>query len=240
MASIFTKGRSSTPERKQWKERTTMGSRYSGSILNGTHILRITREKCSPETCCSTLCSAEITFKTDPKNTDYSAEHGASRNFEPWREEKAVEEEDRLAKLEEEENNPMKALENRTVDSKREMDRLDALQDMRARNARNERLAQSLDLLATLEKGEIETEEDVRKRQEEEDDEKTVQVVFSKVTLPGSETTLTVKRKAEGEEPRLSSLLSDSTRAVVSSNLAGNHVQKKRKQFSGIKLKKKP
>ena len=41
----------------------------------------------------STLCSAEITFKTDPKNTDYAAEHGASRNFEPWRDEKAVEEE---------------------------------------------------------------------------------------------------------------------------------------------------
>lgn len=199
----------------------------------------ITLKKCSPRTRCSTLCSAEITFKTDPKNTDYTAEHGASRNFEPWREEKAVEEEDRLAKLEEEENNPMKALENRTVDSKREMDRLDALQDMRARNARNERLAQSLDLLVTLEKGEVESEEDIRKRQEEEDDEKVVQAVFSKVTVPGSETALTVKRKAEGEEPGLSSLLSDSTRAVVSSNLTGTRVQKKKK-LSGIKLKKKP
>ena len=31
-------------------------------------------------------CSSEITFKTDPKNSDYAAEHGASRNFEPWRE----------------------------------------------------------------------------------------------------------------------------------------------------------
>jgi Saf4/Yju2 protein len=88
----------------------------------------------------STLSSAEITFKTDPKNTDYQAEHGASRNFEPWREERAEEEEDRLAKLEEEENNPMKALENRTTDSKREMDILDALQDIRSRNARNERI----------------------------------------------------------------------------------------------------
>jgi len=38
-------------------------------------------------------------FKTDPKNTDYAAEHGASRNFEPWREVTIVEEEDRLAKL---------------------------------------------------------------------------------------------------------------------------------------------
>src|SRR5215813_10322708 len=33
-----------------------------------------------------TRCSAEITFKTDPKNLDYEAERGASRNFEPWRE----------------------------------------------------------------------------------------------------------------------------------------------------------
>jgi len=133
----------------------------------------------------------------------------------------------------------MKALENRTVDSKREMDRLDALQDMRARNARNERLAQSVDLLATLGKEEVETEEDMRKRKEEEEDESIVQGVFSKVTLPGGAAPLTVKRKAEGEEPGLSSLLSDSTRAVISSNLAGTHIQKKKKQL-GIKIKKKP
>ena len=120
----------------------------------------------------STLCSAEITFKTDPKNTDYAAEHGASRNFEPWREEKEVEEEDRLARLEEEENNPMKALENRTVDSKREMEILDALQDIRARNARNERMGQSVDLLAKIEMEEIEDEEDQERKRLEEEDEK--------------------------------------------------------------------
>lgn len=39
-----------------------------------------------------------------------------------------------------EENNPMKALENRTADSKREMDILDALDELRTRNARNERV----------------------------------------------------------------------------------------------------
>lgn len=33
---------------------------------------------------CST-CAAEITMKTDPENTDYTMEHGASRNYEPWR-----------------------------------------------------------------------------------------------------------------------------------------------------------
>ncbi len=30
-------------------------------------------------------CYSEITMKTDPKNHDYVCEHGASRNYEPWR-----------------------------------------------------------------------------------------------------------------------------------------------------------
>jgi hypothetical protein len=37
-----------------------------------------------------TRCSAEITFKTDPQNSDYTVESGASRNFEPWREQDEV------------------------------------------------------------------------------------------------------------------------------------------------------
>ena len=32
------------------------------------------------------VCSAEITFCTDPKNSDYECESGALRNFEMWRE----------------------------------------------------------------------------------------------------------------------------------------------------------
>ncbi|PSR75132.1 hypothetical protein PHLCEN_2v9317 [Hermanssonia centrifuga] len=200
----------------------------------------------------STLCSAEITFKTDPKNTDYAAEHGASRNFEPWREEQAVEEEDRLAKLEEEENNPMKALENRTVDSKREMDILDALQDIRARNARNERVGQSVDMVARVDVEEIETEEDRERKQAEDEDERLVREVFSKVSMPadasgsGSQVTegeklVTVKRKAEGDEPDLRSLLPESTRALISSKVAAIPVVKKRKTDSklGIKIKSK-
>lgn len=116
-----------------------------------------------------TKCSAEITFKTDPKNSDYVAENGASRNFEPWRDESTAEDEDKLAKLEEEENNPMKALENRTADSKREMDILDALDEIRTRNARNERVdAQNVldKIVATAE-----TQEEKKTREEEEDEE---------------------------------------------------------------------
>lgn len=30
-------------------------------------------------------CSGEIALKTDPKNSDYILEVGATRNYEPWR-----------------------------------------------------------------------------------------------------------------------------------------------------------
>ncbi|KAG0706347.1 DUF572-domain-containing protein [Suillus ampliporus] len=210
-----------------------------------------------------TLCSAEITFKTDPKNTDYSAEHGASRNFEPWREERVVEEEDRLARLEEEENNPMKALENRTVDAKREMDILDALQDIRARNARNERVGQAADLGARLIVEEEETEEERELRLAEEEDEKLVREVFSKVSMPaapgssslatdGSGDTpteatspqlVTIKRKADDVEPDLRSLLPESTRVLLDAKSVGAPPAKKPKSDLknklGIKIAKK-
>ena len=32
-----------------------------------------------------TRCSAELVMKTDPKNSDYTVEAGATRNYEPWR-----------------------------------------------------------------------------------------------------------------------------------------------------------
>ncbi|KDQ59386.1 hypothetical protein JAAARDRAFT_191918 [Jaapia argillacea MUCL 33604] len=192
-----------------------------------------------------TLCSAEITFKTDPKNTDYAAEHGASRNFEPWREEQAVEEEDRLAKLEEEESNPMKALENRTIDSKREMDILDALQDIRARNARNERVGQAVDLVASLGVEEIENEEDKERKRLDEEDEEEVRRVFSRVPAEDSGDSgkgfLTVKRKAEGDEPDVTSLLSESTKSLLADKPLS--ISRKRKADSknslGVKLVKK-
>lgn len=35
-------------------------------------------------------CGAEISMKTDPKNSDYAMEQGATRNYEPWREKEKV------------------------------------------------------------------------------------------------------------------------------------------------------
>ncbi|KAE8135240.1 CWC16 protein [Aspergillus pseudotamarii] len=98
-----------------------------------------------------TRCSGEITFKTDPKNMDYTAEKGAKRNFEPWRDPKNETynetEEQLLDRLEKEENeeheraerDKMAELEEKMLDSKREMAIADALDEIRTRNARIER-----------------------------------------------------------------------------------------------------
>ncbi|CAG8501150.1 5760_t:CDS:1 [Acaulospora colombiana] len=151
-------------------------------------------------------CSAEITFKTDPQNTDYVAEHGASRNFEPWREERIAGEESKLQKELEEENNPMKALENRTIDSKREMDILDALDEIRTRNARNERV----DADAVLERL-VESDRSVEKKEEENLDDEDYQLARSIFhTVDGD----TVRRILDDKEPDLSQLLSESAKSM--------------------------
>ncbi|CZT21446.1 probable cell cycle control protein cwf16 [Ramularia collo-cygni] len=109
-----------------------------------------------------TRCSAEITFKTDPKNMDYTCERGAKRNYEPWREAQLAEETeeerlDRIAK-EEEERDAMKDLEKKTMDAKTEMAIADALDDVRHRNAARERIGKE---------GEISTVSVAEKRDEE-------------------------------------------------------------------------
>ncbi|KAI2782061.1 DUF572-domain-containing protein [Daldinia loculata] len=91
-----------------------------------------------------TRCSGQITFKTDPKNQDYACESGAKRSTEPWRVGIDETDEERLDRLEkeEEERNAMVELEAKTVDAKREMAVADALDEIRTRNARLERANQ--------------------------------------------------------------------------------------------------
>lgn len=63
-------------------------------------------------------------------------EHGATRNFQA---EKLIEEEEKRIQQEREEeelNNPMKVLENRTKDSKMEMEVLENLQELKELNQR--------------------------------------------------------------------------------------------------------
>ncbi|KAI5000993.1 hypothetical protein ZWY2020_010952 [Hordeum vulgare] len=84
-----------------------------------------------------TRCSAEITFKTDPQNSDYTVESGASRNFEPWREEDEVVDKEKRKREAEEMGDAMRALENRAMDSKQDMDILAALEEMRSMKSRH-------------------------------------------------------------------------------------------------------
>uniref|UniRef100_A0A8C5HXF6 Splicing factor YJU2 n=1 Tax=Gouania willdenowi TaxID=441366 RepID=A0A8C5HXF6_GOUWI len=77
-----------------------------------------------------TRCLAEITFKTDPTNTDYAIEHGATRNFQG--EVSRIQQE----RDDEELNDPIKVLENRMKENKREMEVLENLQELKELNQR--------------------------------------------------------------------------------------------------------
>lgn len=83
-----------------------------------------------------TRCLQEISFKTDPRNTDYEIEAGATRNFMALKlaEEQALREEEEAK--EEEQSNPMKLLENRTKQSKNEIELLESLEELKDLNRR--------------------------------------------------------------------------------------------------------
>ncbi|XP_004378514.1 splicing factor YJU2 [Trichechus manatus latirostris] len=119
-----------------------------------------------------TRCLAEITFKTDPENTDYTMEHGATRNFQA---EKLLEEEEKRVQKEREDeelNNPMKVLENRTKDSKLEMEVLENLQELKDLNQRQAHV----DFEAMLRQHRL-SEEERQQQEQEEDERETVALV---------------------------------------------------------------
>lgn len=207
-------------------------------------------------------------------------------------------------------NNPMEALENKAIDSRREMDILDALQSIKSRNARIDRTAVSgaaddpkvLDRVSSgLEVGDRDverklTEFEQRRKREQDEDEEEVRRVFGRAYLDGvpdielgaaagpgagaadasddgastsstgpstprgdnddveqheaaarptaSTSTISVKRKLDKVEPTALSLLSDKSKAIVSSTSSMPPPPKKKKNSSamaaklGIKLKK--
>jgi len=88
---------------------TVKGMKYLGTIPIRRFYIRCPK------------CVATITFRTDPENQDYLMETGATRNFEANRMWQLMEKREDDAKAEEERNNPMIALENRTEKSNRQM-----------------------------------------------------------------------------------------------------------------------
>ncbi|KAH7351862.1 hypothetical protein KP509_19G017800 [Ceratopteris richardii] len=118
-----------------------------------------------------TKCSAEITYKTDPKNSDYTVEAGATRNFEPWRSEDEAIDEAKKKRDAEEMGDSMKALENRTLDSKREMDIISTLDELISMKARHQAIGTEVGLEALRRSAEL------KEKELAEEDERILQTV---------------------------------------------------------------
>uniref|UniRef100_A0ACB8E995 Protein CWC16 n=1 Tax=Sphaerodactylus townsendi TaxID=933632 RepID=A0ACB8E995_9SAUR len=130
-----------------------------------------------------TRCLVEITFKTDPGNTDYAMEHGAIWNFQA---EKQVQKE----REDEELNSPMKVLENRTKDSKLEMEVLENLQELKELNQRQAHV----DFESMLQQYKSYEEEQKRLAAEEEEQE-------MKATLEEAQAMRLLEDSDSDEEP---------------------------------------
>jgi len=87
-----------------------------------------------------THCSKPITFLTDPKNTDYEMESGGTRNYDVWKDRQRFNLKEEENQKQDEKLDPMKALENRVLNSQREMEEMDALDEIKALNMRHKQL----------------------------------------------------------------------------------------------------
>lgn len=176
------------------------------------------------------------------------AEYGITRNFEPWREEKFIKEELDSTKQKQEEVNPMKALENRTMDSKREMEILDALDEIRTVNARAQRIDTDKMITDMVQESQRKAQEE-QERIERMDDELaksifmsedggTVKRVLDDEAQPGISVDAAVEAEAQLQFPSFESMFKRPTAAKKTVNA-------KRKpllfssQFDGLIVKKK-
>ena len=121
-----------------------------------------------------TSCLSEICFRTDPANTDYVLEAGATRNFEALAKAEKQAEMEQKAYQEELKNNPMKLLEERTQASKNEMELMESLEELQEMNKRSVKI----DYDSMLAKYDKIREEEARKQ--EEADDNYVKSVFGK------------------------------------------------------------
>lgn len=125
-----------------------------------------------------TRCLQEISFRTDPKNTDYEIEAGATRNFMALKlaEEQAQREKDE--QVADEATNPMKLLENRTKQSKQELELLESLEELKDLNKRQ----RAIDYDTILSQYENKTE-----AEQELEDEEFIKSVFKNKPIQSKE-----------------------------------------------------
>merc|ERR1719203_2654204 len=109
-------------------------------------------------------CWAEFTFKTDPKNSDYTMESGGKRTYEAWKDADMMESQLKAEKERDAEQDAMKALEQKSVDVQAEMQRIEDLDAIRTMNkrlgARDQTIEEALDFLFKRAEREASTEEE--------------------------------------------------------------------------------
>lgn len=172
---------------------------------------------------------------------DYKAEKGAKRNFEPWRDAKndiEETEQETLDRLEREENeeqerlerDKMAELEEKMLDSKREMAIADALDEIRTRNARIER---NEALSGDVALAHVRNEVDEARLREEKEIEEAARRAFT------TETGEKVKRLVEDDTIARTTPGSSQTETPPPPSFA--RVKKPKKPLiNGLGIKKKP
>ncbi|CAH1370115.1 hypothetical protein MTP99_011636 [Tenebrio molitor] len=178
-----------------------------------------------------TRCLQEISFKTDPRNTDYEIEAGATRNFMALKlaEEQAIREEEEAR--EEEASNPMKLLENRTKQSKNEIELLESLEELKDLNRRQQAVDYDSMLLAydpTI------SEREREEKLQQLDDEYIKTIKFQR----SDKRKLVVEEEIVEEEPEVKVVKAESS-SSVKSQVAKKSATSSRKLLSGlVKIKK--
>ena len=122
-------------------------------------------------------CGAEFAIKTDPKNSTYVVESGATRNSNIQLNERQQEMEDQRKKEEAESMDAIKALENRTEEMKREMDIYDSLDLVLAqtRKTMNTDPEDAIDILRQREERKKKKEEEAAQAELENKDKEEMQ-----------------------------------------------------------------
>jgi hypothetical protein len=125
-----------------------------------------------------TNCSAEFCMKTDPQTTDYVVEAGATRNYEPWKDRQEAIDAAKKRREKEEKGDAMKALENKTLDSKREMDIMTALDNMKSLKSRHENIDYDTALKALQQAAKDQNGHKTLEEELDEEDERQVKLML--------------------------------------------------------------
>lgn len=114
-------------------------------------------------------CWSEFTFKTDPKNSDYTMESGGKRTYEAWKDADLMESMIKAEKEKEAAEDAMKALEQKAVDVHAEMERLEDLDAIRTLNrrlgSREQTIEEALEFVFQRQKADEESMAEVDQRE---------------------------------------------------------------------------